>query len=532
MELSKGSGNVLYPFYAAGFRAVGRAVSLMRGSAPLGSTPGQVRWIGCTAYRRSSTVCTFIVSRIPPTTGGIDHDRHRLTVPVQPTRAAALPPLTMLELSPRDTLPPRRVRLSRNLTVQVLIAVTLGITLGAVFPEAGKAMKPVGDTFINLVKMVIAPIIFLTIVLGVANMQDLKKVGRVGGKAFLYFEIVTTLALAIGLTVVNITKPGAGIDVAVLAKGDISQYTVAAKELRFADFIMHIVPSSIIGAFANGDILQIVFFSLLFGVALTGLGETGRPVLAALEVLSKVMFRLTSIVMRVAPIGAFGAMAFTIGNFGLKALLPLGRLMADVYLTMAIFIFVVLNLIARASGFSLWQLLRYIKEEILIVLGTSSSEAALPSLLDKMERFGCDKSVVGLVVPAGYSFNLDGTSIYLSMATLFIAQAFGVHLSLTQQLSVLAVLMITSKGAAGVTGSGFIVLASTLSAMRVVPLEGIALVLGVDRFMSEARAITNLIGNAVATVVIARNERAFSATRHAAALARMHVPLPSAEPAA
>ena len=426
----------------------------------------------------------------------------------------------------------RRIQFSRNLTVQVLVAVALGILLGAVAPGAGKAMKPVGDTFINLVRMVIAPIIFLTIVLGVANMQDIKKVGRVGGKAFLYFEIVTTLALAIGLTVVNITKPGAGIDVATLAKGDISKYAEAGKAMGFVDIVTHIVPSSIIGAFANGDILQIVFFALLFGIALSGLGETGRPVLNALELLARVMFRLTAIVMRVAPIGAFGAMAYTIGTFGLETLLPLGRLMADVYLTMAIFIFVVLNLIARASGFSLWQLLRYIKEEILLVLGTSSSEAALPSLLVKMERFGCEKSVVDLVIPAGYSFNLDGTSIYLSMATLFIAQAFGVHLSIGQQLSVLAVLMVTSKGAAGVTGSGFIVLASTLSAMHLVPLEGIALVLGVDRFMSEARAITNLIGNAVATVVIAKSERAFSDSRHALAMATRNEPAVEMEPAA
>jgi aerobic C4-dicarboxylate transport protein len=438
----------------------------------------------------------------------------------------------MIEPSALTPQAPPAPSLSRNLTVQVLIAVALGVTLGALSPDAGQAMKPLGDIFINLVKMVIAPIIFLTIVLGVANMQDIKKVGRVGGKAFLYFEIVTTLALAIGLTVVNVTKPGAGIDVATLAKGDISKYAAASKELTFVDFVTHIVPSSIAGAFANGDILQIVFFALMFGIALTSLGETGRPVLNALELLSRVMFRLTAMVMRVAPIGAFGAMAYTIGTFGLRALLPLGRLMVDVYLTMAIFIFVVLNLIARASGFSLWQLLRFIKEEILIVLGTSSSEAALPTLLVKMERFGCDKSVVGLVVPAGYSFNLDGTSIYLSMATLFIAQAFGVDLSLGQQLSVLAVLMVTSKGAAGVTGSGFIVLASTLSAMRVVPLEGIALVLGVDRFMSEARAITNLIGNAVATVVIARNERAFSETRHAIALTTMNDPIGQVESAA
>ena len=478
-------------------------------------------------HRVASNGAASTAYRLPPTACSLPPTAHRL-----PPAVSRLQFLSMLELSP--PAPPRThgLALSRNLTVQVLIAVAAGVMLGAFVPESGKAMKPLGDIFINLVKMVIAPIIFLTIVLGVANMQDIKKVGRVGGKAFLYFEIVTTFALAIGLTVVNITRPGAGIDVATLAKGDISKYAAASKELSFVDFVTHIVPSSIVGAFANGDILQIVFFALLFGIALTQIGESGRPVLRGLELVSRVMFRLTAMVMRVAPIGAFGAMAYTIGNFGLRALLPLGRLMADVYITMAIFIFVVLNLIARASGFSLWQLLRFIKEEILIVLGTSSSEAALPTLIAKMERFGCDKSVVGLVVPAGYSFNLDGTSIYLSMATIFIAQAFGVNLTLSQQLSVLAVLMVTSKGAAGVTGSGFIVLASTLSAMRVVPLEGIALVLGVDRFMSEARAITNLIGNAVATVVIARNERAFSETRHALALATMNDTVAIVEPAA
>ncbi|NUQ94825.1 MAG: dicarboxylate/amino acid:cation symporter [Gemmatimonadaceae bacterium] len=410
-------------------------------------------------------------------------------------------------------------RLARNLTFQVLVAVALGVLLGALFPAVGKAMKPVGDTFINLVKMIIAPIIFLTIVLGIANMHDIRKVGRVGGKAFLYFEVVTTLALAVGLLVVNLTKPGAGIDVSVLAKGDVSQYTTAGQHLSFVDFVTHIVPTSIVGAFAQGDILQIVFFSLLFGVALSRLGEHGRGLTVGLEKLSEVFFRITSMVMRVAPLGAFGAMAYTIGNFGLRALLPLAHLMGGVYLTMALFIFVVLNAIARFNGFSLWRLLKYIRAEILIVLGTSSSEAALPSMLARMENYGCDRTVVGLVIPAGYSFNLDGTSIYLSMATIFIAQAFGIHLPLGQQLAVLAVLMVTSKGAAGVTGSGFIVLASTLSAMHTVPVEGIALVLGVDRFMSEARAITNLIGNAVATVVIAKSERAFDAEKNAIALA-------------
>jgi len=411
------------------------------------------------------------------------------------------------------------MRLTRNLTFQVLVAVALAVVLGALQPAAGVAMKPLGDIFINLVKMIIAPIIFLTIVLGIASMHDIRKVGRVGGKAFIYFEVVTTLALAIGLVVANVTKPGAGIDVSALAGGDISQYTTAAKSLSFVDFVTHIVPASIAGAFANGDILQIVFFSLLFGVALSRMGETGRPLTAGLEKLAQVFFRITAIVMRVAPLGAFGAMAYTIGKFGVRALLPLAHLMGGVYLTMVLFIFVGLNLIARISGFSLWELLKYIRAEILIVLGTSSSEAALPSMLERMTAYGCDRSVVGLVIPAGYSFNLDGTSIYLSMATIFIAQAFGIHLSIAQQLSVMAVLIVTSKGAAGVTGSGFIVLASTLSALHTVPVEGIALVLGVDRFMSEARAITNLIGNAVATVVIAKSEGAFDPVRHAEAMA-------------
>jgi aerobic C4-dicarboxylate transport protein len=370
-------------------------------------------------------------------------------------------------------------------------------------------MRPLGETFIALVKMVITPVIFLTIVLGIARTGDLKRVGRVGIKALLYFEIVTTFALAIGLVVVNLVRPGAGIDASRVTPADVAQYTTSATRLSVVDFLVHIVPSSVVGAFAQGEVLQVVFFSVLFGVALASLGGVGQPVVRGLEYLEVVFFKIVALVMRVAPIGAFGAMAFTVGNFGLGSLVTLGRLMLCVYLTMAVFIFVVLNLIARIFGFSLWRLLRHIRDEILVVLGTSSSEAVLPRLIDKLERYGCSRSVVGLVVPAGYSFNLDGTSIYLSMATLFIAQAYGVHLSLTQQLSVLMILMITSKGAAGVTGSGFIVLASTLSALRVVPVEGVALVLGVDRFMSEARAITNVIGNAVATMVIAKSEHAF-----------------------
>jgi aerobic C4-dicarboxylate transport protein len=403
-------------------------------------------------------------------------------------------------------------RLGRNLTVRVVIAIVLGALVGVLWPSAGRAMKPLGDTFVNLVRMVIAPVIFLTIVLGVAHGSDLRRVGRVGLKALVYFEVVTTFALAIGLVVVNVVRPGAGIDASRIPAADVSQFTTPGEQLRFVDFVTHIVPSSVVGAFAQGDVVQVVFFSLLFGVALASLGRSGRPVARMLERLMQVFFRVVSLVMLVAPIGAFGAMAYTVGAFGVASLATLGRLMLCVYVTMALFIFGALNLIARVWGFSLIRLLGYIRDEILIVLGTSSSEAVLPRMLDKLERLGCARPVVGLVVPAGYSFNLDGTSIYLSMAALFIAQAYGVHLSLGQQLALLGVLMVTSKGAAGVTGSGFIVLASTLSATRVVPVEGVALVLGVDRFMSEARAITNLIGNAVATVVIAKSERAFVPT--------------------
>ncbi len=403
--------------------------------------------------------------------------------------------------------PPSLVRrLSRNLTVRVLTAIAIGALLGAFSPDTGRAMRPLGDTFINLVKMIITPVIFLTIVLGIAHTTDLRRVGRVGLKALVYFEIVTTLALAIGLVVANVVRPGHGLDASRLPTADVSKYTSQGEALRFVDFVTHIVPSSVVGAFAEGDVIQVVFFSVLFGIALASLGRAGRPVARMLDRLSQVVLRIVGMVMIVAPIGAFGAMAYTVGNFGIASLLTLGRLMASVYLAMALFIFIVLNLIARWSGFSLWRLLVHIREEILIVLGTSSSETVLPRMLDRMERFGCARPIVALVIPAGYSSNLDGTSIYLSMATLFIAQAYGVELSLGRQLAVLAVLMVTSKGAAGVTGSGFVVLASTLAALRVVPVEGLALVLGVDRFMSEARSITNLIGNAVATVVIARSE--------------------------
>ena len=413
-------------------------------------------------------------------------------------------------------------KLYKNLTFQVLAAIVIGVLLGAVAPDVGKQMKPLGDLFVNLVKMVIAPVIFLTIVNGIASMHDLKKVGRVGGKALLYFEVVTTFALMIGLAVVNVMRPGEGLSTAALSKADISAYVTKGQAMGMMDFVMHVIPSSFTGPFATGEVIQVVFLAILFGVALAMLGETGTPLLHFLELVSKVFFKIVGIVMLVAPIGAFGAMAYTIGAFGLSALVPLGRLMLCVYATMLIFLFVVLNLILRYYGFSFWELIKYIKEEIFIVFGTSSSEPVLPQMLVKMERYGCAKSVVGLVIPAGYSFNLDGTAIYLSMASIFIAQAFGVHLNLAQQLELLGVLMLTSKGAAGVTGSGFIVLASTLSAMHTVPIEGIALVLGVDRFMSQARSMTNLIGNAAATLVIARSEGAFDEEERRRAVADLH----------
>ncbi|KAB3537989.1 dicarboxylate/amino acid:cation symporter [Bacillus safensis] len=413
-------------------------------------------------------------------------------------------------------------RILKNLTFQVIAAVIIGIIVGMVWPNVGKEMKPLGDTFINAVKMVIAPIIFLTIVLGIAKMGDMKKVGKVGGKAFIYFEVVTTLALVIGLFVVNIMKPGAGLDYSKLEKGDVSQYTQnGGQGIDWMEFVTHIVPSNMVDAFAKGDILQVLFFSILFGVALAALGEKGKGIIEWLDKLSLVFFKIIGYIMRAAPLGAFGAMAYTIGHFGLASIKPLASLMLSVYMTMFLFIFIVLNIICKMYGFSLFSYLRFIKDEILIVLGTSSSESVLPRMMDKMERFGCSKSVVGLVIPTGYSFNLDGTSIYLSMAVVFLAQVFGVDLSIGQQITIILVLMLTSKGAAGVTGSGFIVLASTLAALQVIPLEGLALLLGVDRFMSEGRAITNLIGNGIATIVVAKSEGEFDEAKSKTALQEM-----------
>jgi aerobic C4-dicarboxylate transport protein len=399
----------------------------------------------------------------------------------------------------------------KNLTVQVVLGIVLGIVLGFLFPKFGTELKVLADIFIKLIKMVIAPIVFFTIVIGIGNMGDLKKVGRIGGKALLYFEIVTTFALAIGLILVNIIKPGAGFNTEAVKGGDISQFTTQAKETShgIVEFIVGIIPDNFVGAMAKGELLPILFFAVLFGTALASLGQKGKPVVTLFEQFTEIFFKIVNMVMKFSPIAAFGAMAYTIGNFGIGSLVSLGKLMGSVYATMFLFIILILGGIAKLYGFNILKFIAYIKEEILLVLGTSSSESALPRMMERLEKYGCSKSVVGLVVPTGYSFNLDGTAIYLSMAALFIAQAFNVDLSLWQQLSLLGILMLTSKGAAGVTGSGFITLAATLSAFPVIPVEGIALLLGVDRFMSEARAITNLIGNGVATVVVSKMENEF-----------------------
>lgn len=401
-------------------------------------------------------------------------------------------------------------RVFYNLTFQVLIAIVLGIIVGLYFKPFAPTAQLISKTFISLITMLIAPIIFFTIVLGIAGMKDLKKVGRVGGKALLYFEIVTTFALVIGVTVANLVKPGEGFVSKVAADtSKLAVYQKAAADMHWGDFIAHIVPANVFDAFAKGDILQILFFAILFGIGLSRMGDTGQVLIAFFEKLSKVFFNIMHIVMRVAPIGAFGGMAYTISTYGIKTLQPLALLMVSVYITMLLFIFVILNIICRLYKFSLWRYLKYIREEILIVLGTSSSEPALPAMMEKLEKFGCSKSVVGLVIPAGYSFNLDGTTIYLSMSVIFLAQVFHIPLTLEQQLVIIGILMITSKGAAGVTGSGFIVLTSTLAAIKVIPVEGVAILLGVDRFMSEARAITNVIGNGIATIVIAKSEGEF-----------------------
>ncbi len=394
----------------------------------------------------------------------------------------------------------------RSLYFQVLVAIAAGVLLGWLAPATGAAMKPLGDGFIKLIRMIIAPVIFCTVVLGIAGSEDLKKVGKTGGLALLYFEVVSTLALVLGLLIVNVIRPGGGmnVDVKALDSSSIAAYTGPGKLQGAKDFILGIIPSTFFEAFAKGEILQVLFIAVLFGIALQQLGMRRQAVLDVVQGFSDVLFAIVRILMKAAPVGAFGAMAFTVGAYGLGSLLSLGKLMGTFYLTCVGFIVLVLGAIARAHGFNIFRFLAYIRDEILIVVSTSSSEAALPQMMAKMESLGAGRSTVGLVIPTGYSFNLDGTSIYLTMAAIFIAQATNAHMSLFQQVTLLAVLLLTSKGAAGVTGSGFIVLAATMSAVGGLPVGGLALILGIDRFMSEARAVTNVIGNGVACIVIAK----------------------------
>jgi aerobic C4-dicarboxylate transport protein len=394
------------------------------------------------------------------------------------------------------------------LYIQVLFAIVVGVLLGIFDPGLATAMKPLGDGFVKLIKMIIAPVIFCTVVAGIAGMQDMKKIGRVGGKALLYFEVVSTFALAIGLIVANVVKPGAGfnVDPAHIDTHSIAQYTEKTKALTTTDFLMNIIPDTFIGAFAKGDILQVLLIAILFGFALSMMGERGRPIAHGVETLSHAIFGVVNIIMKAAPIGAFGAMAFTIGKYGVKSLIPLASLVGSFYLTCALFVILILGTIARFTGFSIFRFLAYIKEELLIVLGTSSSESALPAIMRKLEKLGCPKSVVGLVVPTGYSFNLDGTNIYMTMAALFVAQATNTELTLTQELTILLVAMLTSKGASGITGAGFITLAATLAVVPTIPVAGMTLILGIDKFMSECRALTNIIGNGVATIVVSKWE--------------------------
>src|ERR1044072_8851261 len=402
-----------------------------------------------------------------------------------------------------------------SLFVQVLTAIAIGIALGHFYPQLGEQMKPLGDAFIKLIKMVIAPIIFCTVVHGIASMQDMKKVGRVGFKALVYFEVLTTIALIVGLIVANTLQPGAGmnVDVKSLDTKSIQGFVAKSKEQGTVQFLMDIIPNTVVGAFASGEILQVLFFAILFAFGLQALGERGQSLLTVIDQASYALFGVVSIIMKVAPIGAFGAMAFTIGKYGVGTLASLAWLMFAFYLTCIIFIVFVLGFFAWLAGFNIFKFIRYIKEELLIVLGTSSSESVLPRMIAKMENLGCEKSVVGLVIPTGYSFNLDGTCIYLTMAALFLAQATGTQLDLSHQLGIVGVLLLTSKGAAGVTGSGFIVLAAPLASAGPIPVAAIALILGVDRFMSEARALTNLIGNGVATVVVSKWEGALDNDR-------------------
>ena len=409
----------------------------------------------------------------------------------------------------------RRQRIYRSLYFQVLVGIAAGALFGYLYPAQGAAMRPLGDGFIKLIKMLIAPIVFSTVVVGIAQMGAMKDVGRIGLRALVYFEVVSTLALVIGMVVATVMKPGSGLNINPQAMDvqAVTAYTTASEKLTTVDFLMNVIPNTVVDAFARGEILQVLLFSMLFGLALLRGGERVKPLVALISQLSQALFGVIEMLMRLAPIGAFGGMAFTVGRYGIGTLVSLGQLMAGVYITCALFVVVVLGLITRAAGLSLWKLLRYVREEILIVAGTASSESVLPRIIEKMENLGCRKSVVGLVIPTGYSFNLDGTAIYMTMATIFMAQVSGVHLSLGDTLSILALLLVTSKGAAAVTGGGFITLAATLTAIPAIPVAGLALLVGVDRFMSEVRAITNLVGNTVATVVIARWDGALDLER-------------------
>jgi aerobic C4-dicarboxylate transport protein len=409
----------------------------------------------------------------------------------------------------------RKRSLWKSLYVQVLAGIFAGVLLGYYLPETGARMRPLGDGFIKLIRMLIAPIVFCTVVVGIAQMSALKELGRIGLRAMLYFEVVSSLALVIGLIVVTLVEPGVGINVdqTALDTTAVASYSTAAKSLTAIDFVLNIIPNTFVDAFAKGDILPVLLLSVLSGLALLQLGERVRPLVALVDQASQALFQIVGMIMRLAPIGAFGATAFTIGRYGVGTLLALGKLMFSVYATCGLFVFIVLGAIAKISGFSLWKLLKHIKEEILIVLGTSSSESALPRIMAKLENLGCSKAVVGLVVPTGYSFNLDGTSIYMTMGAIFVAQATNAHLTFGEEMGILAILLLTSKGAAAVTGSGFITLAATLAAFPRIPVAGLALLVGVDRFMSEARAITNLIGNTVATLAIARWDGALDLER-------------------
>ncbi|WP_293310847.1 C4-dicarboxylate transporter DctA [Pedobacter sp. UBA5917] len=404
------------------------------------------------------------------------------------------------------------MRYLKTLYVQVLIAIVLGVIVGYLYPSFAPSAKLISDTFINMIKMIIAPVIFLSIVIGIAKAGDIKKVGKMGLKAIVYFEIITTIAIIIGLVIANIIKPGEGVEKPVTAAAQ----AVHGAEIDWKEFIAHIVPGNIVEAFAKGEIVQVLFFGVLFAIALSKMKSAGDSVIAGFEKINQVLFNILHIVIKVSPLGAFGGMAYTIGKFGFATLAVLGKLLITFYITGAAFIFIVLYLVLKANGFSLWKLLRYIKSELLIVLGSSSSEAVLPNIMEKLEAAGCEKSVVGLVVPAGYSFNLDGTSIYLSLAVVFLAQLFHVNLTLGQEITIIGILMLTSKGAAGVTGSGFLVLTSTLTALKIIPLEGLALLVGVDRFMSEGRAIINVIGNTIATLVIAKSEKLIDVQKYLA----------------